>query len=215
MKEIIKELIDLVYPDRCNFCSSFEGLYDRSLCCKTCYENLAFYKQAYVYDKDIYCVFHYKGILKEAFLNYKFKGETPVYKSFLYFLDKKLQEEGVYKKIDIITSVPLSRARFKERGFNQSKLIAKGLSNIRKIPYEDLLYRPSQDKTQSKLARQERDENINRFFLYEDIQIKDKRILLVDDLLTSGGTIKEIKGLLESANAQVYTALIASSRLDL
>ncbi len=123
-------------------------------------------------------------------------------------------KNSFFKEIDIIIPVPLHPARKRERGYNQSEMIAQGLSETLAKDYKtDILLRHIYTQTQTKKSLEERRKNVNSAFkiVNKDI-IKEKHILLVDDVITTGSTIVacanellKIKNVTVSIFAAAYT----------
>lgn len=97
------------------------------------------------------------------------------------------------EKYDIIIVVPISRQRNKERGYNQSYLIAKEISKIIKVPITyKTLYKIKNTVPQSSLNKKQREENAKGAYRANNIEkIKNKKILLLDDIYTTGNTVNE------------------------
>lgn len=95
-------------------------------------------------------------------------------------------------EFDLIIPVPLHPSRLRQRGYNQSSKIAEGISKVTGIPWEESIsIRKGNTKTQTKMNRAERWENVKSVFDVSDSsQILGKRILLVDDVVTTGATIE-------------------------
>ncbi len=95
--------------------------------------------------------------------------------------------------IDFLIPVPLHKRRKKERGYNQSFCIAQGISEITAIPVaEDVIARVVYNKTQTRMTKEGRWENVQSIFrLIAPEKIRDKHILLIDDVLTTGATLIE------------------------
>ena len=113
--------------------------------------------------------------------------------------------------IDLITAVPISKKRMKERGYNQSELIARKIAKIMEVPYMNLLLKNQETKRQSELSRIERMINIqNSFDFNNKYDIKGKKILLIDDVFTTGSTVNECsKVLKKSGSTSIEVAVIA------
>lgn len=230
MKELISTLIELVFPIKCTFCNGMDHVCKETNVCRKCLSTIPFYKEEYRYlDKvkinqnqgfknltSVYCLFEYSGIVKRTFINYKFNGDITVYKSFAMLMHRMLQREQAYTHIDFITAVPISREKFAKRGFNQSALLAKRIAELAQVPYEEVLTRPFQGQTQSKLTEEERLKTSNRFKVRNGRIIENKNILVVDDILTSGSTLNEVaQSLLNKGAASIRAAVFASSRKDI
>jgi competence protein ComFC len=113
--------------------------------------------------------------------------------------------------IDVILPVPLSQERMQERGFNQSALIAKLVADRLDIPYQDgLLLRNGQETKQSKKRRDERLEEMLKKFLKHpssSVDIYNMKILLIDDIYTTGATLHAAAYTLKSAGAKEVISL--------
>jgi ComF family protein len=131
-----------------------------------------------------------------------------------FFLGQVLGEEILSKNwgIDLIVPVPIHHLRKAERGYNQTDYIAKGLSSSLKIPNSTkLLKRTRHTESQTKLNMNERAQNVsNAFKVKNSKKIKDKNILIVDDICTTGATILECGIVLYKAGAgSIYASSIA------
>ncbi len=113
-------------------------------------------------------------------------------------------EEPDFWPIDIIIPVPISKGNLKQRGFNQSELMAKQIGKVlKKRMYPNLLRRVKETPSQTELTKEEREENLLCAFNVSDpAKIKGKNILLVDDVYTTGSTIKECTRTLLDAGAE-------------
>ena len=104
---------------------------------------------------------------------------------------KELQPTAFFEGIDVILPVPLHPARKRKRGYNQSELIARGVSHVSGVPVDVLsLYREVNSSTQTRKSTFERWENVEKVFaLHPSCDFSNKHILLVDDVLTTGSTL--------------------------
>jgi ComF family protein len=114
-------------------------------------------------------------------------------------------------RFDVIVPVPLHAARQRERGFNQASLLADLLSAQTSIPSRPLLERIRYTTTQTALDRSQRMENLhNAFRLRKKADVRGLRVLLIDDVLTTGSTLSECARVLKRAGANsVYAATAA------
>ena len=104
---------------------------------------------------------------------------------------KELMRSGLYEGIDAIVPVPLAKKRERERGYNQSLELAKGVSEVTGLPIADkVVVRTKFVGSQTQRGRWERNENVeNVFELVDGDSINGKHLLLIDDVVTTGATI--------------------------
>jgi ComF family protein len=115
-------------------------------------------------------------------------------------------------KIDLIIPIPLHQLKKAERGFNQSYCIAKGVNRILNLTFkEKVIKRKRFTESQTTMNIMEREENITGAFkVTKPTSVKDKTILLIDDVITTGATISESgRILLESGAKKIYAASVA------
>jgi ComF family protein len=108
----------------------------------------------------------------------------------------------------VIVPVPLHRRRLKERGYNQALLLAERLGEAVGVPIaHDLLYRNRHTMSQARLNAQERRRNVEDAFSCADRSVQDKRVLLVDDVCTTGATLEACSVALKERGALSVWAL--------
>ena len=105
-------------------------------------------------------------------------------------LAKEIQPAGFFNEIDEIVPVPLARKRLHQRGYNQSKEIAQGISEITHLPINNnAVRRIVFEGSQTNKGRWERHENVEHVFeLVDAASVCNKHLLLVDDVVTTGAT---------------------------
>jgi len=224
---MFSDFLSLILPDTCLGCDSPLVKGERLLCinCKfnlpeTNYHlhstndlhkrfagkvtiTLAFAYLTYVKDglaqKIIYTI-KYKGIKEGAELMGQLYGRC--------LLNNNLKEH-----IDIIVPVPLHKKKLRKRGFNQSEWFAKGLSTELQIPIADVLQRTEENTSQTLKNRLARWGNVKEIYkLNEETNIIGKRILLVDDVITTGATMEICATeLLKGGAKEVSIAAIAAA----
>jgi len=143
-------------------------------------------------------------------LKYKNDKESGIELGILY--GKEIFENSEYPQIDYIIPVPLHPKKQKLRGYNQSDCIAKGLSQSINVPYlSNILVRTVNTQTQTKKHKDERWNNVTGVFdvKYPE-KIKNKSILLVDDVITTGATVEHCAMILiNKSNCKVSIACLA------
>ena len=199
----IEKLIDFVYPPTCGIC----GKLNNDFLCKKCekvLETEAIYGVDKVLEKyfnEHLYIFVYQGILRRIILKYKFQEEAYLYKTFVNFL---LKNENFFEKIekyDTIVPVPISKKRKKKRGYNQSELLAKEIAyNANLVLEKESLYKIKDIVEQSKLNKENRLKNIQGVYeLVNKEKLNKKKILLIDDIYTTGSTVNECSKVLRNA----------------
>ena len=222
-------LINLLFPVKCPFCGSFSGFrqIEKAGMCDKCASLDIFYKKADDLPHGalekilrLYVPVRYTGTAKKAMIRYKFGGEEWLSKPFAAIMHSYLISNGGYDDIDLITWVPVSAKRFAVRGYDQSRLIAAQLSELSGKPCRKLLLRDNRPSGPSAATV-----NMNyaaraaatRFSPIDDsLKLYSERILLIDDIFTTGSTLNECGGILLSMGAlYVNAACLMSGRQDI
>lgn len=141
--------------------------------------------------------FPYKGKPKDVVLSFKF-GSNPYKAKFLssFLIDKYLEENY---SADLVAFVPMSRDGLRQRGYNQSYLLAKSFSERMNIPLVDLFEKKNKVKKQEGLGFNERFKSVeNAYYVKEGIRpiVEGKTILIIDDVFTTGSTMSVLSNLL-------------------
>lgn len=153
----------------------------------------------------------YTGVVKKLVYQFKYKPYLINLKDLLveFFYEGLIEKELFYKLLQqksVLVPVPLHIVKARRRGFNQAELLAKGVGQKFEIKVIDCLIRVKNTKTQVGLTQIERAENIKDAFVINDkylAQIKEfNQIFLVDDVATSGATLKEAAKVLKKAGAR-------------
>ena len=199
--------MDIFFPQVCGIC----GKLNKNGLCVKCTKTLETFAQFEVIEanahpenknfQDFMYVFHYEGLIRKLILDYKFNEKSYIYVSFVNFILKNKKIFEKLKSYDTIIPVPISKKRMKERGYNQSLLIAKKLSKTLNIELqENCLIKTKNIIEQSKLNREQRKQNIQNVYELKKEQIlKNKKILLIDDIYTTGNTVNECCKMLQKA----------------
>lgn len=157
--------------------------------------------------------FSYEGKVKEAICDFKFKNKLDYAKFFSKSIADSLEKTGNVGNFEYICCVPMSKENKKERGYNQAEVLAKSIGKILKLPFKNVLFKAKMTKTQHTLARDERIINVKgAYSVLNKEDVKDKNILLCDDILTTGSTIKECAVTLYNASAKEVLAVCIASR---
>ena len=217
MSKLFDYFLDLLYPTKCIVCRKKLSPGVPSIC-PVCRETLPFAKG--IHKKGDHCsdcvsAVHYEGKMRDAILRYKF-GDAQIY----HIAFGELVAERIYEdflgEFDILSWVPLAPDRKRERGYDQVELIARNVSERLRIPLVPLLKKRRGVSAQSLTGSPaERRVNIAGAYRVNDKDVvKGKRILLIDDVVTSGATLSECAKTLRMAGAdKVLCATLAVASL--
>jgi len=163
-------------------------------------------------EKATALFFYRKGSIYQKLLhNLKYKKSAAIGIELGRILGADVNNANYFSEIDYIVPVPLHPKKERQRGYNQSLMIAKGLKELLNKPIiEGVLIRTHYSDTQTKRGRFERWENVNELFAVKDpSQFESKHILLIDDVITTGSTIEACASkILECKHAKVSVAAI-------
>lgn len=230
IKKVLDKVLELLYPKTCCFCGKVSEKVVCDICakkilyiseprCKRCGKPVRYEEQEYCYDCTHGKYFFEQGrsvwLHKEPvnYSIYQFKYHNKRIYAKFYASELFRLYGGMISKwgIDLIIPVPLHWKRRRGRGYNQAEIIAKYLGEYTGIPVEShVLIRKYYTNPQKKLGNKERRENLRGAFALKRKWEKPKKILLVDDIYTTGSTINEISRVLcENCGNKVWFLTIS------
>lgn len=217
MSGVIERLLELLYPTRCAFCHRLTAGREERICL-ACLKSLPYVPKAAQSQRFSHldaCLspLYYEGDVRASLLRYKFGGVNAYADLYADFIAKCIDENQAF--CDSITWVPLSRRRLRRRGYDQARLIAEELGKRLGVPCERLLVKIRDNPAQSGIRRPEqRRANVSGVYRASDAEsIQGKRIILVDDIVTTGATLSECAAVFRRAGASTVTAVtVARSR---
>ncbi len=223
MKKAIKYILDIFYPNRCPFCDDFIK-WDALLCdkchnsleyietCEKCGKTECMCDKELYYDKA-YVLFRYDGIVRESIIALKKKNGINAAEFYADKLSERILKSK--EKFDIIVPVPMAKSKKRMVGYNQAGVIADFISKKLGTPVVDALIKAENTVAQHTLSKEEREENVKGMFLPTDISLDGKRVLLCDDIITTGSTVIECSRILKEMGAEfVAVSLIATTDLE-
>lgn len=202
-----REILNIIYPieERCMVCDEegFIGI------CPSCKSRINKAKN----EGSILSYGFYGGILKSLILKFKYESNYNVGYLLANFLIEIIKESEI--DIDIICYIPMIRKDERKRGFNQCKLIANEIGYNLNIPVSNCIKKVKHTKEQKKLTKEERIKNlIGAFEVTSNEDIKNKRVLLIDDVMTTGATIGECTKILKKSGVkEIIVLTIAKSNI--
>lgn len=222
-------LINLVYPASCQSCGIRTGSWNENICagclkklkerlppfCRKCNRQLKGNsepenicpdcRQSALYFDRAFSVFHYDETLRGLIHNFKYNKITCVAKEFSKLMTTFMKQHDIDREIDLILSVPMHASRLFAREVNSSDILARDIAGKLAIRYSDAFLKKIKNTcAQSKLARHERIRNIKDSFSLTRRGTggaRQKNILLVDDLFTTGATVNECARILKKAGS--------------
>lgn len=209
---MIQQIINYIFPNVCGIC----GKIDKNSLCPSCRVKLKPILKAKIQKirgkNFLYLayLFEYSGIIREKLISYKFRDHSYLDKTFSKIIIKNKKICRFIKKYDIIIPVPIHKKRFRQRGYNQSELIARKVSQALEIPMETgILIKDKNNIAQSTLTKMERMQNAkNVYSVSNPSKIKNKKILVIDDIYTTGSTAEECSKMLKQAGASEIAVLV-------
>lgn len=204
-------LLELLYPPVCGIC----GKINKRYLCVRCANRIKKYEIDRIekvnnkyFDYQIK-ILKYENEIRNKIIDYKFNEKAYLYKTFGKIT---LNNEKIYsflKKYDIMICIPMYISKKMQRGYNQSELIAKEIARTIGLKYINRnLVKIKNTKKQSTLTKNQREENVKNAFAVRNLDdIKNKNIILFDDIYTTGSTVNECSRVLKKAGAKEIVVL--------
>lgn len=202
-----QDRIEYLVPPLCRICSSPLRQENRSLCPNCAKKDSPLKKAVSItaYKEPMVRLLH---LFK--YKNYDYLGEFFSHLMIRHLLKIKLD----LSSYELIVPVPMRPFKRKERGYNQAKLLAKQISNHFQIPLrDDIIYQKKNKPSQTKLRKHQREEAMEGIFEAKE-DLKDKNVVLIDDILTTGSTLRECALALKERGAKQIIAITLSKTLN-
>ena len=211
-------LTALLFPPKCVLCGRILEKNESDLChgCRVDNPECRTYRRKFTFLVGWAAVWYYEGFARESILRYKFRGARAYAKCYGRMLAMKLAQEYP-ESFDVLTWIPISSQRKRERGFDQVELLAETVGEELGIKPRKLLKKIRNNPPQSGISGEaERRANVLGAYRVTDPDaVRGKRILMLDDVITTGATVSEAARMLLTAGAkQVYCGAVAVARRD-
>ena len=208
-------LLDLLFPPRCPFCDRLLPEGERDIC-HVCQPVLPWTDPGKAEPAGEFvdkCVspLWYRDPVRASFHRYKFGGcrdYAPVYAALM----AQCVRDRLAGEYDLLTYVPLSRKRRRQRGYDQVRLLAEGMAPLLGLPVTETLEKTRHNPAQSGLTEESarRANVLGAYRATDPGAVRGKRVLLADDVVTTGSTLSECARVLRSAGAaEVLCATLA------
>ncbi|HSW36579.1 MAG TPA: ComF family protein [Candidatus Limnocylindrales bacterium] len=220
-------LMHLIFPERCLLCRTFFYPASGLPLCHSCSKNFAAIGQicpqcermpcgapectcrrASQPLRGLFALSWYGGQFRQLLHDLKFKKKRFLARPLGRWLGMAVMQQNIWSP-NVIVPIPMHKQREIERGFNQSFLIANYAAQVLKCPVVAMLEKRRPTSAQTGISRQERFENIRGAFDCSSKPPEGTRVLLIDDIYTTGATMKEAAAVLQNSGAKVHGAVIA------
>ncbi len=226
----LTDLLNLFFPNLCQACGQ-SLIKNEKIICLSCLFKLPktnfhihednpisqiFLGRVNINTATSFLFFNKGGNVQKLIHQLKYKGNTETGLFLGELLGSDLKKSSLYSNIDIIVPVPLHQKKLHKRGFNQSEIIAEGMSKTMNLPVNtNSFYRLENTETQTKKSRYTRWENVkNKFGVLNSEKLEGKHILLVDDVLTTGATLESCaNSLLEIPQTTISIVTLAYAQV--
>lgn len=218
MSKPVKWLLDLLYPPKCVICGKLLRVEEQDAC-RQCMLSLPICTcpiSGGEFFDSCAAPFRYEGDLRESILRFKFSGRQNYADFYALYLAAAVRERPA-DTFDLVTWVPISRKRRRERGYDQAQVLAKRTAKRLGLPCVRTLRKVKNNRRQSSIQDPaERRGNVkNVYRAVRPERFAGKRILLIDDIITTGATLSECAGVLRTSGAdRVSAATVATAKRE-
>lgn len=224
LQSIKESVLQLFYPHVCAGCGN-DALASESQLCIKCIHQLPFTsfekhngnpiekmlsgRIAFNHATSL-LYFTKESLIQRLMHEFKYRSNKDLGRQLGAMMGSHLKESSKFNNAEALIPLPLFENKEYTRGFNQSKILCEGISEVMKVEIiNDAIIRPVATETQTKKGRVERWRNMEgKFRVISNSQIKDKHILLIDDVITTGATIEACAGELINSGAKVSIATL-------
>lgn len=211
---MIRRMLEWLFPGKCVLCRKILQKEETDLCraCRANQPEYPYGKKKVTRIADLTAVWMYEGNVRRSIHRYKFNGARHYADAYGRLLAMRILRD--LRPADVITWVPISRQRFRKRGYDQVELLAKAVGGELGIPTEKLLekFRDNRANSGLKTPAERRANVLGVYKVPEGADIRGKRVLLLDDIVTTGATASECARVLLTAGAEeVIFAAVASA----
>ena len=236
LRDMYETAITFLYPAECRVCEEFLGATSIPYICNDCWKDIQFLEPPWCdicgtpgidglcdecattpprYGK-LRSIAFYQTTLQQAIHFFKFEKKKVLARYLTQLLNAHIPLDCPIAEYDLILPVPIHKKRLRERGFNQATLLANGIAKAEGVPIlTNTLVRKRHTVAQSSLDREARQQNLTGAFEIQNPEtIRGKRLLIFDDVFTTGATIREAVSELWTADPAEIDVLTLARTLD-
>lgn len=216
--KLLDDLLDLLFPPKCPFCQSILET-PADPVCPACQKALPWLigragERKVDFTRGCCSPMAYRGTVRKSIHRYKFSGVRAYARPFGLLMAQCVQDRPEMAP-ELITWAPLSRKRRRERGYDQGELLARAMAKRLGLPAAATLVKARHTQPQSGLdsAEARRANALGAYAILNGAEVAGKRVLLADDVVTSGATLSECaRTLLEAGAECVWCVTLAQAR---
>ena len=236
LRDIFETAVVFLYPAKCRVCDGFLGVAAMPYICANCWQDIEYLEPPWCdicstpgvdglcdacaispprYGK-LRSIAFYHTTLQQAIHLFKFEKKKVFAQYLIQLINAHVPSDCSIEAYDFVLPIPIHKKRLRERGFNQATLLADGIAKVEGIPVlTDALVRKRHTVAQSSLDSAARQQNIvGAFEVRNPDIISGKRLLVVDDVFTTGATIREAVSELWTADPAEIDVLTLARTLD-
>ena len=210
---VFTAVLDVFFPPRCVFCHELLPLRREGEVCPRCQKSLERFRgeEKAEFVERVVAPFRYKDAVRDSIHRYKFGGREFYAKTYAQYMAEALRD--AHAEFDLLSYVPLHPRRKRSRGYDQAQLLAEELGKLLDAEPKPLLRKTRNVSPQSGISdAARRRANISGCYeLLPGVSVTEKRILLVDDVFTSGATLSECARMLLMAEAEEVSAVTVAT----
>ena len=236
LRDLCETTIVFLYPAKCRVCDGFLGVTSMPYICADCWQDMQFLEPPWcdicgIPDVNGLCdtcaispprygklrsIAFYHTTLQQAIHLFKFEKKRGFAQHLIQLINAHVPSDCDIAEYDFVLPIPIHKKRLRERGFNQATLLADGIAKAEDIPVlVDTLVRKRHTVAQSSLDSAARQQNIvGAFEVRSPDVIRGKRLLVIDDVFTTGATIREAVSELWTADPAEIDVLTLARTLD-
>src|SRR5205809_5222536 len=206
LKEIKNSFLHLLFPHVCAGCGS-DIISEESALCMRCLVEMPetnfhihannpiekiFWGRLPVTNATAQYYFTKESLMQHLMHQFKYKGNKDLGRQLGRLIGDDIQQTNRFKNVDALIPLPLFPAKEKRRGYNQATILCQGIAEVMDLEIlENVIIRPQPTETQTKKGRREHWQNIEgKFQFLHPEKIRNKHVLLVDDVITTGATLE-------------------------